>query len=485
MPLREVEIAALDPERLAPVVGARRMDALRDAAALARRRLGERAVFNINSTAVGGGVAEMLGTLVGYARGSGIDGRWLVIEGDAAFFEVTKRIHNGLYGSPGDGGELGAAEAEVYLRTLGRNARRLGDLVRRGDIVVLHDPQTAGLVGAIRELGAVPVWRCHVGTEGSNAWTDRSWEFLRSFVEAAERCVFSTRRFAPRWLDSTRFDVISPSIDPLTAKNMPLSRLEVRRVLAAAGLVTSDRRGVTEAVPLGNGHTGRLRFPAVMITDRPPPVNAPLVVQISRWDRMKDMAGVMEGFVAQFDAARGAHLILAGPAVDGVADDPEAMEIFQDCQARRAALRGSVRRFVHLAALGTDDPVENAVVTNALQRHATIVCQKSLAEGFGLTVAEAMWKSRPVIASAVGGITDQIRGPGSGVLVDDPADIDTFSRALRGLLLDPSRARRIGTNARAAARRHLLTDLHLLRYAELVGSITRRCGVETPRDGSA
>jgi trehalose synthase len=482
MPLRELEIAAIDPERLAPVVGGQRMDALRDAAAAARRALGGRAVVNVNSTAVGGGVAEMLGTLVGYGRGSGIDARWLVIEGDPAFFEVTKRIHNGLYGSSGDGGQLGAAEATVYRRAVERNARRLGDFVRTGDIVVLHDPQTAGLVHAVRKLGAIPVWRCHVGSDRSNAWTDRSWEFLRSFVEAAERCIYSTARFAPPWLDPARFDVISPSIDPLTAKNMALSRVDVRRVVAAAGLVCNDSLGAGADVPLGNGHFGRLRFPASMISDQPPHVDAPLVVQISRWDRMKDMAGVIDGFAAQFDAALGAHLLLAGPAVDGVADDPEANDVFRECMARRAALQDRVRRRVHLATLATNDPAENAIVTNALQRHATVVCQKSLAEGFGLTVAEAMWKSRPVIATAVGGIVDQIRGPGSGVLIEDPNDVGSFSRALRTLLLDRSRARRIGTNARTAARRHLLTDLHLLRYAALISSLSRRDGVRNPRD---
>jgi trehalose synthase len=483
MPLTEVDVAPLDPERLGPVVGARRMQALRDAAVAARRALGGRAVVNVNSTAVGGGVAEMLGTLVGYGKGSGIDARWLVIEGDPAFFEVTKRIHNGLYGSAGDGGRLGAAEAAVYRRTIQRNAGRLGDLVRAGDVVVLHDPQTAGLVHAVRELGAVPVWRCHVGSDQSDRWTERAWDFLRPFVEAAERCIFSTRRFAPAWVGPAQLEVISPSIDPLTAKNMALSRIDVRRVLAAAGLV-SHGSGESGDVPLGNGHTGRLRFSASIVSDGPPPLDAPLVVQISRWDRMKDMAGVMHGFAAQFDSALGAHLLLVGPAVEGVADDPEATEVFEDCRARRAALPAATRPCVHLAALATDDPAENAVVTNALQRHATVVCQKSLAEGFGLTVAEAMWKSRPVIATAVGGIVDQIRGPGSGVLIHGPGDVGSFSRALRALLADPARARRIGANARSAARRHLLTDRHLLRYATLLASLGASSDGRDPGRGS-
>jgi trehalose synthase len=135
----------------------------------------------------------------------------------------------------------------------------------------------------------------------------------------------------------------------------------------------------------------------------PPPAHAPLVLQISRWDRTKDMAGVMAGFAGHFDVNLGAHLLLAGPEVDGVVDDPEAPDVFAECCSQWEALPAVVRRHVHLACLSTADHSENSVVTNALQHHAAVVCQKSLAEGFGLTVAEAMWKARPVVASAVGG----------------------------------------------------------------------------------
>jgi trehalose synthase len=441
----------------------------------ARRVLGARTVVNVNSTAVGGGVAELLETLLGYARGGGVATRWFVIEGDPAFFDVTKRIHNGLYGSSGDGGPLGAAEAEVYERTLRANARNIDGVVRPGDIVILHDPQTAGLAPAFRRFGATIVWRCHVGSDRSNEWTERSWRFLRPHLEDVDAFVFSRRPFAPEWTVPDRTHVISPSINPFSTKNMHLTGAEVRGMLVAAGLITAPNPTRTVGFRRANGRRGVVRHRATVVREGgPPPLGAPLVVQISRWDRMKDMAGVMAGFGEGFDASLGADLVLAGPKADGVEDDPEAAQVFAECRIQWEALPAAVRRHVHLALLPTVDHEENAVITNALQRHATVVCQKSLAEGFGLTVTEAMWKGRAVVASAVGGIVDQIRGPQYGVLVEDPSDLTEFASAVNGLLREPSEARRLGANARRFTTRHMLSDRHLQRYAELIQMLDSR-----------
>lgn len=469
VPFREVDIQLLSPMRLAPVIGARRMQKLAEAIRGAIGALGSRTVVNVNSTAAGGGVAELLETLLGYARGGGVATRWFVIEGGPAFFEVTKRIHNGLYGSAGDGGELGANEHEVYRRTLDGNAREIDGRVGRGDVVLLHDPQTAGLVPAFRRLGATIVWRCHVGSDRSNQWTERSWRFLQPYLEGVDGYVFSHRRFVPDWVDQTRTHIISPSIDPFSTKNMALARSQVREVLVGAGLIQGRQPAAPVRFLREDGHKGVLTHRAAVVREAAaPPAGAPLVVQISRWDRMKDMAGVMVGFAQSFDASVGAHLVLAGPQVDGVADDPEALQVFTECRGEWQALPVGIRRHIHLACLPTADLEENAVITNALQRRATVVCQKSLAEGFGLTIAEAMWKGRPVVASAVGGITDQIRGSDYGVLVDDPTDLAAFGAAVDRLLRTPSEARRLGTNARRFATRHLLVDHHLQHYAELI-----------------
>jgi trehalose synthase len=190
-------------------------------------------------------------------------------------------------------------------------------------------------------------------------------------------------------------------------------------------------------------------------------------MQASRWDGMKDMAGVMEGF-AYHDQALGAHLVLAGPAVTGVADDPEAAEVYDDCIERWRRLPHEARSRVHLACTPMADPDEAAAIVNALQRHAAVVVQKSFAEGFGLTVAEAMWKSRPVVAAAVGGIVDQIDHGEHGLLVDDPYDLQAFGAAVESLLRDPAEATRLGIQARERATRELLGDTHLALYARVL-----------------
>ncbi len=223
---------ALDPARLEPLIGPERMAGFEAVVERAQEALAGRIVWNVNSTGVGGGVAEMLQTLLAYARGGGVDARWLVIEGDPAFFAITKRIHNGLYGSLGDGGDLGGRERLHYERTLRRNAEEIRALVRERDIVLLHDPQTAGLAATLRRAGALVVWRCHVGRDEPNEWTERAWSFLRPYLEEIDASVFSRSSFAPAWVDPDRMYVIPPSIDPFSAKNEPMSQRNVQRALA-------------------------------------------------------------------------------------------------------------------------------------------------------------------------------------------------------------------------------------------------------------
>jgi trehalose synthase len=380
-----------------------------------------------------------------------------VVDGDPEFFRITKRVHNGLYGSDGDGGGLGAGERAVYERAVRRNADAVGGFFRRGDIAIVHDPQPAPLIAPLLEAGALVVWRCHVGFDGTNHWTERAWEFLRPYVTPAHAHVFSRGAFAPDWIDRSRIRVIPPSIDPFTAKNLSLEPTEAVGLLASATLVEAggvrpDRRVARAADVIRDGSA--------------PDADVPLVVQVSRWDRMKDMTGVLEAFVEHVPAP--AHLVLAGPAVAGVSDDPEGAEVWDETAAAWADTPVEARSRVHLAAIPMIDPIENALVVNALQQHARVVTQKSLAEGFGLTVAEAMWKSRPVVASAVGGIVDQVIHGETGLLVDDPLDLDGFGGALRHLLSNPAEAERLGRNARAHVTAHFLADRHLLQYAELI-----------------
>ena len=197
MRLQEVQVRAVTPGHLESLIGPQRTKRFEAAAATARDLLSQRIVLNVNSTATGGGVAELLQTLLAYARGVGIDARWVVIRGGERFFAITKRIHNHLYGSRGDGGPLGPDERDEYETTLHANAVELAALVRPGDVVLLHDPQTAGLARALRAAGALVVWRCHVGLDRANEHSERAWAFLRPYLEEVDAFVFTREPFAP------------------------------------------------------------------------------------------------------------------------------------------------------------------------------------------------------------------------------------------------------------------------------------------------
>jgi len=470
--MQEVSVQAIDAARLEPLIGPDRMARYMDEAAVARELLDGRSVVNVNSTATGGGVAELLESLLAYARGAGVDARWLVIDGDPAFFDVTKRIHNWIYGTPGDRGQLGAAERRHYEQVAERNARELQATVRSGDVVLLHDPQTAGLAPALRRAGVTVVWRCHIGCDVANEWTARGWEFLRPYLADADAVVVSRRAFAPPWTDSARVHEIPPSIDPFSAKNQPMDPQQVREALVYVGVLAGEADGPHVAFTRRDGSPGRInRHADVLQTGPPPPADAPLVVQVSRWDRLKDMTGVMTAFAEHVDPALGAHLLLAGPVVTGVADDPEGGGVLRDCIDLWRRLPHHARSRVHLACMPMADPDEQSAIVNALQRHATVVVQKSLAEGFGLTVAEAMFKQRPVIGSAVGGIVDQIRDGEDGLLLPDPHDLTACGAAIERLLRDPLEAASLARNARGRVAEEFLGDRHLERYAALFAQV--------------
>lgn len=469
--VEEVPVAVLDPGRLRPAAGDAAVDALEVAAAAAREGLAGRVVWNVNSTARGGGVAEMLPGLLGYARARGIDARWVVVGADGDFFEITKRLHHNLHGAKGDGGPLGASERRRYERASRAALAALSDLVGPRDAVILHDPQTLGLARGVREIAAATVWRSHIGPEGPSALATRAWEFLAPDLEGPDRVVVSRRSYAPPGVASERVRVIPPSIDPLSSKNRDLTPQEVRAILVATGLVQDGpRTGLTSFVH-ADGSRGEVRRGAVLAgASAPPPADAPLVVQVSRWDPLKDPAGVIAGFRAMTADGRldGRHLMLAGPDVTAVRDDPEGAATLAGVEAAWRELPERLRERVHLASLPMDDVEENALVVNALQRHAAVIVQKSLREGFGLTVTEGMWKRRPVVASAVGGIRDQIEDGVSGLLLSDPRDPRELASALTRVLTDAPLARRLADAGREHVREHHLPPRHLLSYAALL-----------------
>jgi trehalose synthase len=219
-----------------------------------------------------------------------------------------------------------------------------------------------------------------------------------------------------------------------------------------------------------DGSHGRVDRPADLDQEQPLSPDTPLIVQVSRWDRLKDPTGVLRCFV-EHCRNPDAHLLLAGPSVAEVADDPEGAEVLAEIRAQRRELPDELRSRVHFASLPMDDVDENAAMVNAIQRRADVVVQKSLAEGFGLTVAEAMWKAKPVAASRIGGIQDQIVDGESGVLLDDPTDLEAAAAAIDGLLADPARAEAIGSAARERVRKSFLGTRHLVQYMDLIGKM--------------
>ncbi len=389
-------------------VGEERIAALRR---LARRLEGVRLLM-ISSTRVGGGVAEMLARHVPLLAELGLRPRWEVISGPPEFFSATKAIHNAMQGAPGD---LAPAEASIYAETNRKNAERL-DL--EADVVVVHDPQPAALIEYAEKRGPW-VWRCHIDASRPNR---NAWRFLRRIVRRYDASVFSLPGFAQN-LPHPQY-VIAPAIDPVAPKNRELAPSEVAATL--------DRLGVR--------------------ADRP------IVVQVSRFDRFKDPVGVIRAFRMARRHVDG-RLVLAGGGAD---DDPEGAEVLRE---------------VREAADGADDvqvlalPPESDVEINALQRAASIIVQKSTREGFGLTVTEGLWKGRPVIGGASGGIQIQVHDHATGFLVHSP---EGLAYRLRHLLNRPALAEEMGARGRELVRHHFLLTRQLRDWLTLLLELLRR-----------
>jgi trehalose synthase len=448
--MREVELTPRSLSALTSTLPPDQAAGLESAISQARQLLDGRTVWNVNATATGGGVAEMLYTLLGYFIDAGVDARWLVLDGDEEFFTITKSIHNAVHGI-GDPSEFNSRRHTGYRRALyDNNLQTMLEQVRRQDLVLLHDPQAAGLLQPLKDAGITVAWRSHIGRDVPNEQSTAAWEFIRGYVDGADAIVFSRPQYAPTWVQEDDLWIIPPSIDPLAVKNREMASNSCQRVLARAGLVSEEITSQSTIVQGGP----------------PPSPDDRLVVQVSRWDRLKDMPGVMAGF-ARADLPEDVHLLLVAPAVTGVSDDPEGEAVLAECVAEWEGLRASMKNRVSLLSLPMDDIKANAMMVNALQRRATVVAQKSLAEGFGLTVAEAMWKSKPVVASAVGGIQDQITNEREGLLVDDPEDLDAFALALQRLVTDQRLARQLARSAHRRVRENFLDDRQLVRLVEL------------------
>jgi trehalose synthase len=475
-PVHETAVPPRPTARLLSVVGDGDVDRFRAALARAGTALGSGTLWHINSTAEGGGVAELLRANLGYLAGDGLRVRWAVFEGDPRFFQITKRIHNRLHGDAGDGGELGDAERAHVEEVTRRNAGQLAAVIRPGDVVVVHDPQPAGLIPDLVASGARVVWTCHIGVDSPNDVTRSAWAFLLTSVEPASAYVFTRHSYVWEGLDRRKVALIPPCVDPLALKNIELTPAQQGSIMSITGLVAARSNGdVSFERP--NGARVAVTHPADVLEVVRVPAGAPIVTQVSRWDRLKDPIGVLRGFAGE-PSIGDAHLILAGPSPSSVADDPEAEGVLSELRDAWNDQPMHVRERIHLANLPTDDVDENAVTVNALQRRADVVVQKSLAEGFGLTVTEAMWKRRPLVAGAVGGVLEQIDDGVQGVLVD-PSDLGAFGAAVGDLLADPARAAALGGAAHERVRERFLPPHYLAANLEIVAAVASG-GVSSP-----
>ncbi len=382
-----------------PIVGRSVIEELR----LLASKMAGREVQNINSTFVGGGVAEILNRMVPILQELGVDARWTVIKGSPAFFEVTKKLHNALHGRPED---VSDEDFDLFLDI---NRRNMAEMDFHGQTMFVHDPQPCALVERKGDAGGKWIWRCHIDVSSPD---ERVWRFLERYVVRYDATVFSAPAFS-RPLPVRQF-LISPSIDPLSDKNKELTSREIDSAMAGMGI----------------------------------PRDKPIVTQVSRFDYMKDPVGVIRAF-EQVRRSIDCRLVLIG---GGATDDPEGEKVL--AQVREAA---GGRVDIHIVAGQTRSDIE----INALQRASAVIVQKSLREGFALTVAEALWKARPVVASDVGGIPLQVRHRLTGLLSHG---IDGTAYAVRQLLSNPDYARWLAENGREHVRHNFLITRHVRDY---------------------
>jgi len=370
---------------------------------LIAEKLKGKVIQNINSTAVGGGVAEILSRMVPLLQSLGVETKWDFIKGGEKFFLVTKKFHNALHGKPEE------ITQDMFDTFLDISQQNIDDINIYGDIVFIHDPQPAALVKKRQALKNKWLWRCHIDVSNPNL---KVWNFLRDFIVLYDAAVFSAPAFSMQ-LPIRQF-LIAPSIDPLSEKNIELSQETIDSVLKKYGV----------------------------------PKDKPIITQISRFDYLKDPLGVIDAFkmVRRYTKCR---LVLAGGTAT---DDPESDKVLAEVREKAGKDPD-----IHILLV----PAESDLEINALQRASTIIVQKSLKEGFGLTVSEALWKAKPVVASAVGGIPLQITHKYSGMLCHS---IDGAAFAIKQLLHSPTYAKRLGENGRNHVKQNFLLTRHLKDY---------------------
>ncbi len=408
--LDHVDVGTVSIDDYVPIVGREAVEEIRRLAAPLK---GAR-IAQINATAYGGGVSELLRSLIPIYRGLGVQADWKLISGDAQFFEVTKGLHNALQGAPL---ELTARARETYLMHNARNAQQLDEPY---DIVVVHDPQPAAMRSFKDEPGTKWVWRCHIDTSTPNR---EVFNFVWQFCGAYDALVFTLEKFVPPGLEHPRVVIVPPAIDPLSPKNIPLPEEVCRPVLTWMGV---DHR-------------------------------RPLLTQVSRFDPWKDPMGVLEVYRLLRPQVPGLQLALLGSMA---LDDPQGWEMYSEIVAQ---VKGDDDIHVRTNVIGLSD-----VGVNVFQRWSNVVLQKSIREGFGLVVSETLWKGTPVVANRSGGIPLQMEDGVGGFLVETTEEC--AERALY-LLEHPDEAKAMGEKGRSRVKEHFLILRLLADELRLLASL--------------
>lgn len=480
--MRPIDVAPLSLSAVEPHLDEVAAHRLRDGVAAAQALLEGRVLWTVTPTdQAGAGPVETVAPLVGYARGLGVDARWLCLDAPAEFTALSGRLHSWIHGDIGDRGRLGDKERDLYEHTLASNAENVAGDICEGDIVILHDPATAGLARPLKAAGAVVVWRCHAGADLATASPEgvedaqRAWAFLDRYLEDADYVIVSCEEYRPPFTEPEACAVIPPSINPDSPKNRVLDMDEAWSIARLAGIF--DGEPPFDAFPFirGDGRADALRSAAaeggVMRAGGPVPLGARTITQVSRWDRLKGMRELAIAFAENLGTLPDdARLLLVGPRPgSGTAAALVLDEVVEAVDLLPAAARSRI----HIAAVPAQDREVNALVVNAVQRVSSVVSQRSIVEAFGLTVAEAMWKKTPVVASGVGGIRTQVTDGVDGVLVD-PHDGAAWAQAVADLLLFPERAAEMGATAHESVRRSFLPDRHLLQVLDALAAALER-----------
>ena len=458
---------------------------LRALAATVTPALEGRTIWMVNSTATGGGVAEMLPGLVALLRELGLAVEWVVLATpEEEFFRVTKQLHNMIHGEGPP--EIDGEARELFERVNRENAAALRGMIEPHDIIIVHDPQPIALGAFIREeVDVRTVWRCHIGLDRRTPSTSAAWRFLRPYAATYDQCIFSAPEYIPDYL-SGHASVIHPAIDPLSHKNRELPIAKLVGILSNAGLIVEHAPART---PPFEEQARRLqRDGEWRVATEPEDIGLlfrPIVTQVSRWDRLKGWRPLLQAFVRLKETYAGvddldalgrrtietARLVLAGPDPEHVADDPEGRDVLEELRADWLALPEPVQRDIALLALPMRSAKQNALMVNALQRCSTLIVQNSLREGFGLTVTEAMWKALPVMGTRAAGIRQQIHDGLEGRLVENPEDPDEIARTLHAMLGDEHARDRWGRAALRRVHRDFLIFTQLRRWLEVLGTM--------------